>query len=789
MLNRPHGSRIGLSAALLAAAVSAAMALPAAAQTAPEAGTTAENSAASADQLAEVTVIAERVSEAAQRTPVSIVTYSPDEILREGIRDMQTLAEVDPSLQFTTEGGHGALTLRGISTSNTTEVGNPSVPVVIDDFTINRPVALDQAVFDLGQVEVLRGPQGTLFGRSATGGLIIMNTAAPTKQDKSMVSLEYGNYGALNVDAMDNVVINDALQARIAVTAHKHLPYRQDTTECCGTAITGQPGKEPNNGDDQDIKAGRIELAFDPAGLFHSLFIYQYQDTNQAGPAIEAVPFQFVDPTNLNSDIYHTRQNLGDGLHFPMFGPQWWKTQDVTAKLHLYFDLTPDLTLSVLTGVDHYNHNEMASGDSPWPVAFYTFNPPGLGPYTINTFFQSEHPTTVNHEVRINNATTDRFTYQAGLFYFREQNALHDENYANAGSIIASNNIAFNYWIHTESKAAYGQAGFNVVPDVKLSAGVRYSRDVVERGGFIILPGPFVGPFQTNAVDSSKVTWHVGADWTPSTTNLEYAKVDTGYKPGGFSNCGGVQVNFNPENVTAAEVGTKNNLANNRVQMNADAFYQQYKDQQVGLQGAPGCAHNIEVTNAGRSQIYGLEASLAALAPEVGRGDLAVSYLHARYQTFYSPPEYGAPVLGLSNTPPDCTPAAYGAIGGIPQNCDLHGKTLPQAPTITVVLGLEHSFDLSSDSTLTFRVEGHYSSEQWLTPFNFGDEMQPAYTVGNAFITYARKRWQVQLWSRNFTNRRYLNYASENGGGLDYLYSWGDPRTFGIRWQSNLTGG
>jgi iron complex outermembrane receptor protein len=775
---RRRGSGSGLSVVVGIASVSAVISLPANAQT-------ATSTSATADQLSEVTVTAERVSESAERTPVSIVTYTPEQILREGIRDVQTLAETDPSLQFTTQGGHPALTVRGVSTSNTTEVGNPSVPLVIDDFTVNRSDALDNAVFDLAQVEVLRGPQGTLFGRSASGGLVIMTTAAPTMQDQSSVSLEYGNYGALNSDAMVNIPVNDRLQVRVALTAHKHLPYRLDTTLGPNVPIPpAQPGKIPNGGDDQDIKAGRVELAFEPSSAFHGLLIYQYQDMNQAGPAIEAITFQNVDATDPNTDIYHTRPpTLSNGHQFPMYGPQWWKTQDSTAKLHLYYDLPANLTLSYLGGIDHYNHNEMASGDPQWPDAQI----PALGPYTINTFFQSFHPTTQNHELRINSDTNARFFFQAGLYYFLEQTALADENFANAGSILASNNIAFAYWVHTESRAAYGQASFSVTPTSKISAGARYSRDTVQRAGYVAFAGP--GPFQVNAVDSSKATWHLGYDWTPTPTNLDYIKADTGYKPGGFSNCGGVQVNFLPETVTSIEAGTKNQLASNHLQINADAFYEDYADQQVGLQGAPGCLHNIEVTNAGKSLIYGVEGDLAALAPAVGRADLAVSYLHARYQTFYAPPEIGAPALGLTNAPPDCKPAAYGAVDGVPQNCDLHGNTLPQAPTITVNLGLEHTWTMATDSTLTFRIEGHYSSQQWLTPFNFQDEVQPAYTVGNAFLTYTHKNWQVVLWTRNFTNKSYLNYASENGGGWDYLYSWGDPRTYGIRIQDTLLGG
>src|SRR6185437_12432070 len=176
--------------------------------------------------LQQVTVTAERITELEQKTPVSMNIYNTADIAREGIVDMQSLAQIDTSLQFNRNGGNGLLTIRGVSTNNTTEVGNPSVPVSVDDFVINRPTELDATLFDVAQIEVLRGPQGTLFGRSASGGIVNVTTVRPSNTFSVSGALEYGNYDTLNIDGSINVPINDSLQVRAAMFTRVHSGYR-----------------------------------------------------------------------------------------------------------------------------------------------------------------------------------------------------------------------------------------------------------------------------------------------------------------------------------------------------------------------------------------------------------------------------------------------------------------------------------------------------------------------------------------------------------------------------------
>jgi len=739
-------------------------------QTAPDQPAASETAAATGG-LQEVTVTAERVPELEQKTPISIVTYNAADLAREGVVDMQSLAAADPSLQFNRNGGNGFLTMRGVSTSNTTEIGNPSVVVSIDDFVINQPTELDATLFDIGQISVLRGPQGTLFGRSATGGIVSVETVHPTKNFELSGDLEYGNYKAVNLDGAINIPFNSWLQARLALFSKAHTGYRIDTTPMLGSAnaFAGP--------DDLFTQGGRFELAWEPTDHLHALFTYERLWINDTGPAVQAITFNFIDPTNINSDIYHTMPNRGDGRHFPVIGTQFYQHYENSGKWHFYMDLPAGMQLSYLGGIDVFDRHELDSGDPPWPPAFD--DPAALGPWVVNGYGENERVTTQNHELRLSSSQTGPLVWQAGVYYFLENNSLFNGVLFNADSILATHDRTYQYGVHTPSRAVYGQASYTFNSEHTFSVGARYSADSVHRSGIHNFK-----QYQNGEVSSDRATWHAGYTFTPTATNLLYAKVDTGYKPGGFSNCGKSQQDYQPESVTNFEIGTKNRFLSDRLQANLSLFDMDYRDQQVA-QWSAACSTGTITTNAGRSHIYGVEGELTALVSSADRIDLSASFLRARYDEFNAPPEYGDPALA------DCRAVTiYDASGNVVgRQCNLAGYTMPQAPTATIFLALQHAWQMGDAASLTLRLEGRYTSTEYFTAFNFGDETQKAFFVPNAFLTYSHNNWEVGLYGRNLTNTTYLTYAAENQGGADYYYSYGAPRTFGVRVQAHLGAG
>lgn len=722
----------------------------------------AQDTESETGQLEEIVVTAQKRQESAQKTPISMNLYSADDLVEKGITDMQSLAAQDTSLVFNRNGGQAVLALRGVSTSNTTELGNPSVPIAVDNFVSNRAVALDSVLFDVERIEVLRGPQGTLWGRASTGGMVNIITRKPQKDFEASANLEFGNYNAINAGGALNVPVSDRVQFRAALSSRRHDGYRVNTFQ--------YPGQVPDRGDDEDSQAGRVSLALQLTDNFRGLLSYEMMKMGGVGTVNQTVLF-VPDPSG-NGDILHTRPNLGDAKAFNIYGMPFQRITDKVAKWEFTLDSLPGgLTLTYLGGYDRYEWHHATS-------SFSFFDFAGQGFLPIRPFFQNEAPKTQNHELRLTSDTSGRLVWTAGLYYFKEKNDLVSAGIQNPGTANAQPLLEFMYHVDTQSKAGYAQGSYGITDTQKITAGVRYSKDEVSRAGTFALPifGIPPGPNGIGSYESTKVTWHVGYDWSPTPTNLVYAKVDTGYKPGGFESC----AKFKPENVTSGEIGSKNRFNGERVELNAAAFYNDYKDQQV-TQFSSTCPTGSVTTNAGRAKIYGLEADFKALVEQVGTFDLGLTYLHANYSQFQAPPPNGnASLIACSSTVPvfDSSGAQVGT------NCDLRGNSLPNSPKVTVAGGFEHNWGIGSGD-LNFRIEARYTAKQYFDPFNYGDSEQPAYTLTNAYLNYKHDNWKVGLFGRNLGDKDYLTFGAEQttGGAHQYNYSYGSPRTYGVRFE------
>ena len=701
--------------------------------------------------LEEVVVTAQKRTELAQTTPISMEVYGAEEISRKGITDIQALAINDTSLNFSSGGSEGWLTMRGISSRDVTEIGDPTVPVAQDGFFTNRPAQLINAMYDLERIEVLRGPQGTLYGRNATGGVVNIIVAKPTNELEATGSVEIGNYNALNFGGMLNLPLTDRLQLRGSFVSREHDGYRR----------TQQPlGAASSRGDDEDTQSGRILLAWQPTDSIEALFTYQ--NTRIDGVGVVAVNIPFIPDPTTPGDILHTMPDRGDPMSFPLGGPTDLDISDETYKLELQIsDLPGDLVLTYLGG---YN-------DFEWHQALPTPNlltPPGVP----NSFFQNEYPKTQNHELRLTSPADAVFSWQAGVYYFEEKSThLFSQSVADPGSSNATAILDFYFpLVETTSAAVFGQGSFNFTDEVKLTVGARYTEDEKERTGVFSIPlFGISGIPQDGSADFSKTTGHVGLDWTPNDQNFWYVKADTGYKAGGFTTCNP----YDAEEVTTYEIGTKNRLRGDSVAFDVAAFYNDYENQQVQTFVSPDvCVTNSTVQNAGSSEIYGVEAAVDILLGAT-RFDVSMTWLDAEYKDFIAAP-------GLSAAVADCSrPDPLG-------NCQLAGNTLSQAPEFTVAGGVEHTWDLSEGLSVTGRVEGKYQTKQYYEPFNYGSATQDAYGVVNAYLDFVRDNWRISLWGRNLADEVYLLSAQEFYTIGTYQYSYGPPRTYGVRFEVSL---
>lgn len=676
---------------------------------------------AAVGSLEEVIVTAEKRSASEQKTPISMTVFSQEALQSNGVGSLDDLTSIAPSVSFGRASNASIVTIRGVSSRDTTEIGDPAVAVSIDGAYFQRAIGMSDATFDLERVEVLRGPQGTLYGRNATGGAINFITAKPTQEFGGYASVTLGNYDLVSTEAALNLPLADRAQLRASFFTRSHDGYRNNA-----------PG---SNGDDADSKAARVHLMLEPTDQLTALLTLEWVKLGGVGPAVYGTPLTFDEGGN----VLHTRQPLPPNAEtWPLSSPP--NRLDSTTK-SLRWKIDYDFGGADLTYIGSYRRLDYQ--------ALYDLDGTDLvGAY----FLPKEQPRTWSHEVRLASKDDTRFAWQIGGISFEEKNNLYTlfQTYdvANPPQTL----YIFSYPdIAAKSVAGFGQASYAVTDEVKIEAGLRYSKDDKHRRGLFDY-GPGV-QIQDAASSSNKTTYHAGINWQRTPSNLLYAKYDTGYKAGGFTDV----APYDPETITAYEIGTKNRFLGNTVQLNAAAFYYDYTDQQIS-QFIDG---RTLVRNAGSSEIYGLELEGSALLGNADRLDGYIGYLHAEFTDF---------ALSVGS-----------------QNVQLAGNHPPQSPSLTANLGYQHEFAMPNGATLTARIQTNYTSKSYLTFFNYPNDRQDSYTRSDLIFTYTPEggQWLIEAFGRNLENEQVLTQAQENGLWGMYNYQFMAPRTYGVRFKVN----
>ncbi len=598
--------------------------------------------------LEEVVVTAQRLQENLQRAPIAVTAVNSDLFQKLGGGDISALQMAAPSVQISMTGsGGGQIGIRGITTANITDVGDPAVLFEIDGIYQARAQTTGNSLFDVDRIEVLRGPQGTLYGRNATTGVINVITKKPTQDFNAEGYLEGGNYRAFTGFGALNVPLTDSIAIRGSFISVNHDPYFNN----------GFP--ESRNYWDQHETAGRVHLSVKPGEDLSILLTGEYgSQTGTGAPLVLAYP-----SVPLSSDPYS----------FPISQTGSLNLQQVGANALVEWK-GPFATLTYDGGLHQSTMYQLAGANGTAPSVTIDLNP-----------LKSR---TQQHEVRISNST-DALKYVAGLYYFQEHQVWN---------VLVKPAIAFLMpYEEQDSKAAFAQATYAVTRDFRLTAGGRYTKDHKTRTGgnyaydangdptILILP---------NFADirSSKFNYRLGADYDIGATSMLYASYATGYKAGGFFDGTPPNNTYAPENVRSAEIGLKSRFLNNRLQLNLAAFQYKYTDFQVSFQDRSTLI--TKTYNAQEAKNTGLEIEAEAAPNDRDRVGMSLTYLHARYSKFDFP---GGAVdtYGLSSYSGKKLP--YAPDWGINVNLE-HSWHLPQDKKVTASV-LSH---WQSESELEF---------------------------------------------------------------------------------------
>ncbi|WP_235522969.1 TonB-dependent receptor [Novosphingobium sp. Leaf2] len=684
-----------------------AMAHPALAQDVPP-------SASSSEGLGDIVVTAEKRPTNVQSTPIAMTVATGEELARNGVADVNALSNIAPTVNIAQNNANTLITIRGVSSRDYSETGDPAVAVSVDNFYLQRAFALNAALFDIDRIEVLRGPQGTLYGRNATAGAVNIASVKPTDDWKLDAAAEIGNYGTLNFDLGATIPVSDTLSFRVAGTRKTHEGYRNN------------PGLK--DGDDGNVTGGRLHALWTPTERLSILLTGEMTRVDGVGSVIKGIPYSDVrDDGSLD---------IGSAKTFALNHQGYTRIRTKAVRAAISYDMD-FATLSFFGGYQKSTLNRDNDQD-------------GGTEYNYG-FQQNEDVKDQNYELRLSSNNKTGFTWQLGGYFFKETDALDTFFQVHGLATDPFNFYTFDYDVGSKSKAVFAQVGYDLTDQLKAEAGIRYTKDNKYQVGFNDIAGAY--SVLDNHYSGDQVTWHLGLNYQVTPDNLLYAKVDKGYKAGGYT----TNSSFGPETIVSYEIGAKNRFLNDALQVNLTGFYYDYSDLQT-QQEDPATAL-VYTLNAGKARVLGAELETVWLVTPDTRIDANVAWLDAKYTDF-------------------CTVTA----ASCPAAADLSGNRLTQAPEWTLSGGIQHDFHLLG-GTLTPRVQTRYQTKTYFTFYNTPAEQQGAYWKSDAQITYVPDNgpFSITAYVRNIENNTILTANAEAGYAGAYLVQFAPPRTYGAR--------
>jgi len=679
----------------------------------------------------EVVVTAQRTVSLASRTPVAMSVVNGEQLRELGLDNPVSLAARLPNVNVDQAFSGLRVAMRGISNNDTTDKGDPSAAFMMDGVYIARPAGSTANFLDVDRIEVLRGPQGTLYGRNTTAGLVNVISNAPTRQLEGRVAVEAGTYKHRKVEAVVNVPVNDVLALRAAVSTRRQDPF----------LINGQgtPYRAGMDRDDRDARlSAKLALGRDAALLLR----YDHSEVSDNNDRI-------VPDTNFYSGVADgkpvwrhtsTDERLTNSFRAANIAPVQG-SQERRAR-----GLLADLSWNLGPATLHYlgSHREL---DQYMVNNFYYRINPRIALGVINTYDGENSQD--SHELRLATNGDGPISAQAGLYYFSESS---DTTYSFQGLRALGVAPYYTYPLATDarSRAVFGQLTWRASDGVRLTAGARRTEDDKWRTGSIdSRQAPAFNPATDsrlpNVADMStgRTTWRLGGEFDLAPATMAYLSVATGYKAGAFNDgcvagttrgiaCpAAVAVTpeflyYQPEELRAWEAGLKSRLLDGRLTFNAALFHYDYTNLQLTYNEIASGTPRLRTTNAGQARSRGVEVDGELRVGRGGRLSYGMTLLDARYVSYMA-----TPVLSWA------------------------GRKLDRAPSHVFSLGYQQRVAIQGGQ-LTGGVFARASGSYVLAiPTQGLEYVVPSYTSTDATVSWQPDgaRWSVLARVRNIEDK------------------------------------
>jgi iron complex outermembrane recepter protein len=798
---------------------------------------------AAAAVLEEIVVTAQKREQSLQDVSAAVTALGAERLETAHINNIEDLQWIVPSVYFGNDFNMAKVTIRGVGANTSTTGSETGVALHVDGAVVSRAEAQLTSLFDLERVEVLRGPQGSLYGRNAVGGSINLITAKPTEKLDGYARLAYGDYNYINFEgALGGPLGSDFLLGRIAVKTEKRDGYGENP-------VTG------NDVDDLDRKMARAHLQFNFSDAFDLLLSGEYYKQEDASRALKYRRDAFPGVIRLTSggcqpvvlgvpspctyasevrDIASELDPFSDTKTWAVTSTLNWRVNDNFTLVNItnYRDLKTvigqDLDLAATanslatTGFNTtYQRRDVDSEQTSSELQlkfeserlngvfglFYldeTQRP--VDTVGLNAYFGQAHilPVLANPAIgafppisatglQIDGVNVPAVPIDP-LFAAQLCNTAEYVN-VDPANPPAPKRVCIHSDLGTEVYAVFGQVNVTLGEDWILKLGGRYSDEkrtasnpsiIVARNGL----GPVLLTTAEGTFNSRKFhnfTPEAGLSWHPNDDLMLYYTYSEGFKAGAGENAApGAATNFvsiivEPEEIKNHEIGFKSTWLNNRLAFNVAAYMYDLKGQQVNKTLSGGAAGFSTIfENAAQTSAEGVELELFASPTDRFRFSGAVSYLHSRYDDF------------LTKDPLDPRNVSGGAAAGNPAtdfvppsgvpDVQLAGNPTRNSPDWAWTLHAEYDFGLPAEGMLTLMGDVSYKDDVYFTEFARLLEGQKAYTILDLQLRYVSGggRWSAELWGKNLTDEEVASSTFQLATARVIGVTYMPPRTYGL---------
>lgn len=733
-------------------------------------------------ELDEIIVTAQKRAENVQDIPISITAISGDQLAARGLNDFTDIAKSVPNFELPSSNmaRNVSVRIRGIGSSGTNPGIESSVGVFLDGVYQPSGAQIFGELTDIQSVEILRGPQGTLYGRNTPVGAINATTRAPQQDFESEIRLGVGNYSERWVNAYVGGGLSDTTAGRLSVWSRDRDGYEHNLhtgTDINGTETSGLRGKllfQPNDNLDITLIASRSETEseccvadqIDPQGPLGIA-----TDDFLAAHAAIGAPFVNFDDSD---HVVNADDTPND------------KTKNTLVSLQADWSLASGHTVTSITSYQKWDNDVEIASDSL--------------PVNVLDVFQDQINETKSQELRIASPTGDRFDYLAGLFLYKQ-----DTTFADAGSIddvtaarvfpnglsaALGDNISSLFEQTTDSVAVFANGTYHISDRWNVTGGLRWSQDEKDFDAIhandpdnsMVINAMVFPPADPDADTrkEDKVTWSVNSRYNINDDVMLFGAVSTGFKSGGYNSRRlptGQPVEFEDETSISYEMGVKGYFADRTLMVNATAYHTTLEDFQESALSPLGTG--FIVGNAGEQVVKGIEADFRYAASDNLSIDGSIAHLNAEYSDF------AGAQCGLGEDPDDA----------VAKTCDRTGETPSNSPEWAMNLGVQWEQPVMNDLNLRLRADYNWRDEQNILRVTQDSPADiDAYGLLNlrAALGAADGSWEVEAFVKNAADESYFVQAAKQPlGGLitaggtakaTGLVGWyGAPRTYGLQ--------